>query len=154
MKSYLKIFVSALLLSSVGGASIASADTIVVLVNKSNPVGEMSVEEVKSIYSGTQRFWEDGSKIKPLHMPPESKEKECFVKNIFKVSLSQYKLFWLSQKQKTGETEPLSLQVSYPILNILSRKKQAIGYVSKADYDILGPEQKANLKAIMTISDQ
>jgi len=154
MKSCLKLFFSALLLGSVGGASIASADTIVVLVNKDNPVGQMSVEEVKSIYSGTKRFWDNGAKIKPLHMPPESEEKECFIRNIFKVSVSQYKLFWLSQKQKTGETEPLSLQVAYPILNILSRKKQAIGYVSKADYDLLGSEQKANLKAIMTISEQ
>ncbi len=152
MKTYVKLLTTALLFWGVVGAQTAAAETILVLVNKNNPVTEMSTEEIKSIYSGTKRFWDDGSKIKPLHMPPESMEKEAFITSVFKVSMSQYKLFWLSQKQTTGQTEPLSLHVSYPILNILSRKKEAIGYVSARDYENLSDGIKTNLKTVKTLN--
>ena len=57
-------------------------DGVAVIVNKENPINNITVEQLKAIYTGKMKEWSDGKPILPLNRPATSGTREVFQEKV------------------------------------------------------------------------
>ena len=73
------------------------AGEIVALINKDTGVTEMSYRELKKIFKGEKKFWDNGKNIVFFIPPPGSAAKEALVTKVFRVrSRAEVSKFYLT----------------------------------------------------------
>src|SRR5687768_10959913 len=88
-------------------AAASSADSLVFIVNKDNPVGSLSPENVREIFLKQTKTWADDSQpIRPLDRALGSSERELFLRSVMKKSPAEMERHWILQKQVTGDVAP------------------------------------------------
>ncbi len=133
------------------GAIPARANSIVVIVNKENPVNSLTVDEVRRYFLLDSKNWPSGSKIKPVNLHKTSKTKNYFLSKILKMNLNDYDHFWLSMKQKSGETEPKTVKSNKFVLKIVGKDAKAIGYLPEDYFNKLQATSKNKIKAVLIV---
>ncbi len=133
------------------GAIPARANSIVVIVNKENPVNSLTVDEVRRYFLLDSKNWPSGSKIKPINLHKSSTTKNYFLNKILKMTLNDYDHFWLSMKQKSGETEPKTVKSNKFVLKIVGKDAKAIGYLPEDYFNKLQATSKNNIKAVLIV---
>lgn len=85
----------------------ASSRDLAIVVNKANPVEELSLKDLSKIFKADRQFW-DGNKIHLLMRESGSWEKELILKRVYQMSEEELKKFWLG-KIFRGETTSFPL---------------------------------------------
>jgi phosphate transport system substrate-binding protein len=89
-------------------ASAQVAD-VAVVVNPANPVGGISLTELRKIFAGEKRSWQGGLPMHPIVRAPGCHERVVLLR-LLAMSESEYKQYWTAQVFR-GEvgSEPLSV---------------------------------------------
>jgi ABC-type phosphate transport system substrate-binding protein len=113
-----------------------AASEIDVVVNKSNKIGALSLEEVRRIFVGERSFWPGGKRITILMLAQDQPERTVVLREVFKMNESDYTKYFL-QAAFTGRVQapPKDLSSAAQMKARLLANPNAIGYLRKEDVD-------------------
>lgn len=121
----------ALIAGFVGAPSNGQADSIVVIVNKENPVDNASLADLARIYNGTKTRWPDGSQILAIDRPEDASIRAAFYRIVLRAEPG--KVFY-----QTGSPVPfktLHQQSAMGTKRLVARMANAIGYIYRTELD-------------------
>ena len=88
---------------------VAQTADIAVVVNQSNPVDHLSIQEVRKIFAGEKRSWAGGSPIKLFVRAPGARERVALLK-LLDMSEDQYRQHWTAAVFRgEAQSEPIAL---------------------------------------------
>jgi len=141
MKNIIVILITVTIISSTATA----ADEIAIIIHRDN-TQTISLEDVKNIYSDNINNWESGARIKIYNAPINTFTREVFSQKVLGLSVHQALATEANKKITNSLKNPTETMRERLIVSIVSRKRNAIGYVSKAI-----AESKPNIKILMLI---
>jgi len=121
-----------MMLMALQSAHSAEGEEIVFIVNGSNPVTEISANEIRDYYFKRKRQWPSGESVRFIDRSLTSNIHDQFVRKILRKSNSDVELFWIGQKLYTGDSAPLRETSDNSTIQFVSTFKGAIGYVSSS----------------------
>jgi len=103
----------------------------VIIVNRNNPINDISSAQLKNIYNGRIKFWDNGTKIIPLDLVDDNPSALRFANVILGVDLETKRRFWM-QKLYAGAGTPPQQETNYTkVISFVAAEPGAIGYVKK-----------------------
>jgi len=127
------IFVNRLEDIEVEGGQSQNLNALAVIVNKDNPVSNLSSEELRAILLGKREYWKGSQKIVVLLPNVGSPEREVALRMV-DMNDSSYKKYWLD-RSSAGEsgTAPAAMPSSGIALSLVAETPAAIAVVPLAD---------------------
>jgi len=115
-------------------ALAAARPTLAVVVNRRNPVREISLRELKSVYGARSHFWRDGQPVIAVNREAGSTTREEFSMLVFGRSSREMSGYW-NERYFQGVLPPLVLTSDEAVIRYVERTLGAVGYVParKAD---------------------
>lgn len=123
---------------------VASADDLIVIGNRSVPVASLTPKDVKNIYLGKMKVWDNGMKIVFVTLGSGDTTNR-FLKQYVKKNPSMFNKYWKKKVFTGGGKPPRSFSREKDLLEYVSKTKGAIGYVSSQAY-------KDNVKILSVIN--
>lgn len=128
-------------------ASPANAETMVVVVNKNNPIVSLSIAQVKRIYSDDMVRWPNGEKIRVYDLPVDNSDRAHFSKSVIGKNAAKVASEWANKSvTNTAKNPPKIVKSKVLMLYKVSKSKMAIGYLPASM-----AKGKAMLKVVLTI---
>lgn len=118
-------------------ASRASADeALVVIVNKGNPVDNVTLDELRKYCVVERKFWSDDKRVTVVLRDPGQAERTAVLQLIYRMSESDFSRHFL-QGEFTGQVQsaPKSLTSASGVRRFIFNVPGAIGFVRAADVD-------------------
>jgi phosphate transport system substrate-binding protein len=111
-------------------------ESLAVIVNKSNPVEDLSSLELRKIFLAERRTWPGGHKITVVMREPGQTEREAVLRLVCRMSDSDFNKYFL-QLSFTGESQvtPKVLATAGGMLRFVFNVPGAIGYVRAGELD-------------------
>lgn len=127
------IFVNRLEDIDVEGGAAQNSNALAVIVNKNNPVNNLSTEELREILLGSRQYWRGADAIVVL-LPNDGSHARETTLRLLDMNDSSYKKYWL-ERTSTGEagTTPAAVPSSGLALSLVSETPGAIAIVPLAD---------------------
>ncbi|HAG96214.1 MAG: phosphate ABC transporter substrate-binding protein [Pseudomonadales bacterium] len=148
MKAHRVLLIWSLFFWGIQSASSASGE-LAIIVNNTNDIQEISVEDVASIFLGKSRQLPDGTKVVPLDQLEGSGLKQEFYAKVVRKTLPQLNSYW-SRLIFTGRGQPpFAVSGNSEVLEFIASNPNMIGYV-----DVRALQTAANLsnvKVLLTI---
>ncbi len=148
MKAHRVLLILSLFFWGIQSASSASGE-LAIIVNNTNDIQEISVEDVASIFLGKSRQLPDGTKVVPLDQLEGSGLKQEFYAKVVRKTLPQLNSYW-SRLIFTGRGQPpFAVSGNSEVLEFIASNPNMIGYV-----DVRALQTAANLsnvKVLLTI---
>ncbi len=112
------------------------ADEVVVIVNPSNALTEISVDDVKKIYLGKKKFFPNSDvKVIPGDQPKGSESRKFFYGGIIGKTESKLKSYW-SRMIFTGKgTPPKVIGHDDVVRKWVAEQPRAMGYILRSKVD-------------------
>jgi ABC-type phosphate transport system substrate-binding protein len=125
----------------------AAGDPIVVIVNKSNPVDNLSMEELKKLFLSDRSRWDTGKAVAPVILPPGTPERTSFLKMVCGMSDAEMNKYFM-QAAFTGKsaTPPKQVSSSAALKAFVAESPGAIGFVKGMDFH--GDGSDGGVKAV------
>lgn len=136
------VFAAAILLSAGLPAGLApqsraaADDSVAIVVNRSNPVENLSFTELRKIFLGEQTHWSNGRRITVVMLEPGKTERQAVLAQIYKMGEKDFNNYFL-HGMFTGEIHaaPKALASSAEVRKFVLNVPGAIGYVKGPDVD-------------------
>ena len=111
-------------------------EPLVIIVNKSNPVDNISFEELRNIFLAERRHWSNGRNIVLVMRNPGQPERAKILKLVYRMSESSFNRHFL-QASFTGNNQeaPKLLATSAGVRRFVFHVPGAIGYVQASELD-------------------
>lgn len=125
----------------------ASGDPIVVIVNNSNPVDNLTMGELKKLFLSDRSRWDTGKSVAPVILSTGSTERTAFLKIVCGMSDAEFGKYFL-QAAFTGKsaTPPKEVSSSQSVKTTVAALPGAIGFVKAADFH--GDGSDGGVKAV------
>ena len=125
----------------------AAGDPIVVIVNSSNPVDNLTIGEVKKLFLSDRSRWDTGKSVAPVIVTAGAPERTAFLKIVCGMSDSEFGKYFL-QAAFTGKsaTPPKEVSSSQSVKAAVAGSPGAIGFVKAADFH--GDGSEGGVKAV------
>lgn len=148
MKAHRVLFLWSLFFWGIQSASSASGE-LAIIVNSSNTIDQVDVEEVASIFLGKSRQLPDGTKVIPLDQLEGDGVRQEFYTKVVKKTLPQLNSYW-SRLIFTGRGQPpFAVSSDSEVLEFIASNPNMIGYVDvKA---LQAAPNLNNVKVLLTI---
>lgn len=115
-------------------APTASAEDVVVIVNKSN-THAIDADFIVRVYLGTVKGWPDGSSVVLYDQAEDSPAREAFCNNVLRKNVRNVKAIW-SQNIFTGKgLPPKILSPDAAVKKAVASQPTAIGYILASQVD-------------------
>jgi ABC-type phosphate transport system substrate-binding protein len=113
-----------------------SSEPLVIVVNRSNPVDEVSFSELRKIFLGTRSHWANGRRITLVMREPGEPERTAILRDVCGMSEDQLKNHFL-HGLFTGEilVSPKILSSPTGVRKFIFNVPGAIGYLRIGDVD-------------------
>ena len=112
------------------------SEALVIIVNKGNPVENLSIEELRKHFRMDLERWPDGRKNTVLMLPPSSPERDAVLKLVYDSNESGFKKhFLLGAYAGKIHSEPKELANSTNMRKFIFNVPGAIGYVRASQVD-------------------
>jgi len=109
------------------------AQPLAVIVNRGNPVTNLSVAELRKILLGDRKYWSGSHRIMVLMPQVGSPEREAILR-LLHMDESDYKKHWLSQMfMGDADAAPATLPASGTAVVLVSDAPEAIGFIRLSD---------------------
>jgi ABC-type phosphate transport system substrate-binding protein len=82
---------------SVPADEVVASSAIAIVVHKDTEVGNLSLEELRSIFLADQQFWKNRRRIILLVRAPESDERDFVLNKIYQMSEAQFRQYWIGK---------------------------------------------------------
>lgn len=111
-------------------------ESLVIIVNQSNPVDSLTSAELRSIFLGERTHWANGRRITLVMMEPGQPERDTVLRQICRLSEAEFRRRFL-QALFTGEVivSPKTLSTPVGVRKFVFNVPGAIGYVRPEDAD-------------------
>jgi len=130
-QTFLKRLVAAALL---GAAALAQAQ-VAVIVNPKNPAGEMTADQVSSIFLGKSNTLPGGATAAPADLPEGSPVRDKFYGSVTGKQAAQVKAAWSRLVFSGKATPPKELGNAADVKKFVAANPDAIGYIEKSAVD-------------------
>lgn len=114
----------------------APPEPLVIVVNRSNPVDDLSFTELRKIFLGNRSHWANGRRITLVMRDPEEPERKTIVRDVCGLNEDQLKTHFL-HGLFTGEilVSPKILSTPTGVRKFIFNVPGAIGYLRVSDLD-------------------
>ena len=103
---------------------------IAVIVNKSNPVSDVSYNELKQISEARKQYWDNGDKIILIFKPVTSVETRTLIDMVYKIKYEEFDKYWFLKVYENKIMEFPKILNSTGTINILVSEIQgAIAFI-------------------------
>jgi ABC-type phosphate transport system substrate-binding protein len=111
-------------------------EALAVIVNKSNPVENMTLDELRKYCVQERKRWDDNTRVTVVLRDPGQAEREAVLQLIYKMGESDFKRYFL-QAEFTGEvqTAPKHLFTGLGVRRFVFNVPGAIGFVRASEVD-------------------
>jgi len=148
MKAHRVLLIWSLFFWGIQSASSANGE-LAIIVNSTNDIQEISVEDVASIFLGKSRQLPDGTKVVPLDQLEAEGLKQEFYAKVVRKTLSQLNSYW-SRLIFTGRGQPpFAVSGDSEVLEFVAANPNMIGYVDVRALQAANNLQ--NVKVLLTI---
>jgi ABC-type phosphate transport system substrate-binding protein len=112
----------------------AAGDPIVVIVNNTNPVDNLSLGELKKLFLGDRSRWDTGKAVAPVMLGPGAPERTSFLKIVCGMNDADLSKYFL-QAAFTGKsaTPPKEVGSAAAVKSFVAGSPGAIGFVKASD---------------------
>lgn len=131
MTGFLRIII---LLIGLSLAGLASAE-IVVVVNRDNPVESFSRRDLVDLYMGRVQHFSDGNLALRLDLPPDSKIRTEFYRQLVNKSVAEVNAYWARLLFTGRASPPQVISNSADVLKAVRENRNAIGYLDSSEVD-------------------
>ena len=90
------VLMMALMVGLAFAPASAQLTEVAVVVNPANPVGSISLSDLRKIFAGEKRSWQGGLPMRPIVRPPGCRERLVLLR-LLGMSESEYKQYWATQ---------------------------------------------------------
>ncbi len=101
----------------------------IVINAKNAPSNGNSNDLIRQLYLKLRSEWPAGQKAKPFSRPPDSAEQIALLKHILDMTETELANYWLSLKQRTGQTPPRSVSSTRILFKLISKYEGAFSIV-------------------------
>ena len=114
----------------------ARAEWLAVVVHKSNPIDNVSLEDLRNLCVAERKHWDSGRKITVALCEPGQPERECALRTVFRMKENEVTRFFL-QGTFTGEVgaAPKQLATAAGVRRFVFNVPGAIGFVRASELD-------------------
>jgi len=118
------------------GEQGAAMEPLVIVVNRSNPVNDLSLAELRRIFLGNRSYWTNGRRITLVMRDPGEPERKIILNDVCGMSEEQLKNHFL-HGLFTGEilVSPKILSTPAGVRKFIFNVPGAIGYLRVSDLD-------------------
>ena len=118
--------------------------TTAVIVNKSNPVSDVSYNELKQISEARKQYWGNGEKIILIFKPVTSVETRALIDMVYKIKYEEFDKYWFLKVYENKIMEFPKILNSTGTINILVSEIQgAIAFIGVDEVS-----KRGNIKVI------
>ncbi len=103
----------------------------VIIVNKHNPITNMSTKELKKIYNGNLKLWDTGHTIIPVTLKDSDPGTARFIKTFFGVDIEVWLGLWIQKILAGYAAPPIQEKDCASVISFVSSEAGAIGFVKK-----------------------
>lgn len=125
------VALAGLLTVAPGPTAADSPQDILVVVNNSLPLDQVSVDDLRDLFLKRRLNWQQGGKAVPIHAPEGSSLRKHFVKRLMGMSVADELTYWQERKIKAGVTPPAEFGNT---LKAVFKLKGAVSYVYRSEY--------------------
>lgn len=118
--------------------------TVAVIVNKSNPVSDISYNELKQIMEARKQYWDNREKITLIFKPIASNETRLLIDRVYKIKYEEFEKYWFLKVYDNKIMEFPKILNSTGTINILVSEIQ--GAISFIDVDEVS--KRGNIKVL------
>ena len=110
--------------------------SLAIVVNRSNPIDNLSIQELRAIFLGQRSHWPNGRRITLVMMEPGQPERETVLSQICRLNESNFRRRFL-QGLLTGEilVSPKTLASPVGVRKFIFNVPGAVGYLKPEDVD-------------------
>jgi len=134
----LPAFALAALVAAVKPGPVGAQDTepLAIVVNRSNPLSEISLSDLRRLYRGKRSRWSNGRRVTLVMRDPGTPEREAILQTLYGVDEDEYRRGFL-QAVFTGEANSAPRVLASPngVLRFVFNVPGAIGYVRASEVD-------------------
>jgi hypothetical protein len=114
----------------------APAEPLVIVVNRVNPVDNLSSADLHAIFLGSRNYWSDGRRITLVMREPGEPERKVILHDVCGMNDDQFKVHFL-RGLYTGEilVSPKTLSTPLGVRRFIFNVPGAIGYLRQSDVD-------------------
>ncbi len=116
--------------------SPAADECLAILVNRSNPVENLSFAELRKVFLGEQNHWSDGRRITLVMLESGKPERQVVLTLIYRMEDKDFNAYFLHHVF-TGDIHaaPTTLATPTEVLKFVSNVQGAIGYLRTTAVD-------------------
>jgi ABC-type phosphate transport system substrate-binding protein len=113
----------------------ATGDPIVVIVNGSNPVNNLSMGELRKLFLSDRGQWNTGRPVSPVMLTAGAPERTQFLKVVYHMNDADFGRYFL-QAAFAGKfpTPPKEVGSAQDVRRIVGNSPGAIGFVRSSDF--------------------
>lgn len=112
--------------------SAQASEQLVIVVNKNNPVTQMSRSEIIDLFLGKYVAFPNGTKAEPVELQGRQLIKQEFYAKLVGMSLARINAYW-ARLRFTGRTSSAVLEPNPEhVIEFVGLNKQAIGYIPRS----------------------
>jgi hypothetical protein len=119
-----------LLLGSLGSWSVAGAQDVVLVANKSVKISEITYADLHAIFMGTKTRFADGSHAVPVTLKGGPAH-EVFLKNYVGEGLEEFRLHWRKIVFTGQGAMPKAFDSESALIEYVAATPGAVGYASR-----------------------
>jgi len=130
----------AAMLALAGGLPVAAQrggqEAIAIVVNRANPIDDLSIDELRKAFLGGRQRWPNGRKITVVMRPPGDMDRDLVLRLVCRMSEAEFQKYTL-QAAFTGESPagPRVLDTPLGVRRFVFNVPGAIGYVRLSEVD-------------------
>ena len=130
MKDSLVVFIVMGFLLMVGMLFSQEGYSYKVIVNKENPVSELTKDKVSKLLLKKITKWDNGKKVQPVDLSAKSDIRERFTEEIHGKSIAAIKAYWQKKIFSGKGIPPAEKRSDKEVIAYVKAKPDGIGYVS------------------------
>lgn len=109
---------------------------LAVVVDKANPRNDITSEELRALFLGQQREWQDGARVVPLDLEPGSPERQVFNAEVLNMEQSAVDAHWVDQRMRGQQATPPRVAPSVgSVVKLAGKVRGLLGYVPLSAVD-------------------
>jgi ABC-type phosphate transport system substrate-binding protein len=111
-------------------------DPLVIIVNKSNPIDNLSFSDLRKTFMAESRSWSNGRRITIVMREPGQPERTAMLRQIYRMSESEFNKYFLQAAfNGTAQGPPKSLASVDGMRKFVFNVPSAIGYIRSSEID-------------------
>lgn len=104
---------------------------VAVIVNRSNPVSDLSFVKMRQILEARTQYWDNGEEITLIFKPVASDETRILIDNIYKIKYEEFERYWFLKVCENTLIKFPKIINSHSTINILvSEIPGAIAFIA------------------------